>query len=213
MSIINKGKTSNGLSRFGEVGNLQEVTTNGNETNLPIKVAELQLYDNANAAYGTFVLEDDQLTLKSASGAEEYTFSFAQNFKAIFNNSQLTANRTFVLPDVGGDISVNTVIAVSSTAKYGGVYGASGTITFTDPTPVTNKGYIVHVIGGTSTIGGVGYTTGALVYRFYNGSVWTSKNYGLSTASDFANDAAASAGGIPIGDLYHTSGTVKIRLV
>lgn len=29
----------------------------------------------------------------------------------------------------------------------------------------------------------------------------------------FAFDAAAAAAGIPIGGLYHTSGTVKIRLV
>jgi hypothetical protein len=28
----------------------------------------------------------------------------------------------------------------------------------------------------------------------------------------FANDAAASAAGIPIGGLYHTTGTVKVRL-
>lgn len=29
---------------------------------------------------------------------------------------------------------------------------------------------------------------------------------------DYANDAAASAGGIPIGGLYHTSGAVKVRI-
>ena len=30
---------------------------------------------------------------------------------------------------------------------------------------------------------------------------------------DYANDAAAAAAGVKVGDLYHTSGTVKIRLV
>jgi hypothetical protein len=65
----------------------------------------------------------------------------------------------------------------SFTAETETTYIANGTLTVTDPTPVTNKGYIVHVIGGTSTIGGVGYTTGALVYRYYDGSSWISKNY------------------------------------
>ena len=30
--------------------------------------------------------------------------------------------------------------------------------------------------------------------------------------NDFANDGAAASGGVPVGGLYHTSGTVKIRL-
>ena len=32
-------------------------------------------------------------------------------------------------------------------------------------------------------------------------------------AKNFANDGAAASGGVPIGALYHTSGTLKIRLV
>ncbi|WP_396177423.1 hypothetical protein [Flavobacterium sp.] len=56
-------------------------------------------------------------------------------------------------------------------------YSTNGTLTITDPTPETNKGYIVHVVGGTTTIDGVGYTAGALVYRFYNGTVWSSVEY------------------------------------
>jgi len=32
-------------------------------------------------------------------------------------------------------------------------------------------------------------------------------------ASDYADDAAAAVGGIPVGGLYHTAGVVKIRLV
>jgi hypothetical protein len=56
-------------------------------------------------------------------------------------------------------------------------YSTNGTLTVTDPTPETNKGYIVHVVGGTTTIDGVGYTAGALVYRFYDGTVWSSVEY------------------------------------
>ncbi len=77
------------------------------------------------------------------------------------------------------DLATEALIKTAAfTAENDQPYTTNGTITVTDPTSVTNKGYIVHVIGGTTTIGGVGYTTGALVYRYYNGSSWVSKDYG-----------------------------------
>ena len=76
-----------------------------------------------------------------------------------------------------GDLQVTALKTTSFTAVNSSSYTTNGTITITDPTPVTNKGFIVHVIGGTSTIGGVGYTSGALVYRYYNGTSWISKDY------------------------------------
>ena len=87
----------------------------------------------------------------------------------------------------------------SFTAETETTYIANGTITVTDPTPVANKGYIVHVIGGTSTIGGVGYTTGALVYRFYDGSSWVSTNMNNAitidaTPTDGSSNAVSSNG-------------------
>lgn len=48
--------------------------------------------------------------------------------------------------------------------------------TITDPTPAEGKGYTVFVRNGTATIGGVGYTAGSLVYRFYQGGVWETYN-------------------------------------
>jgi hypothetical protein len=35
----------------------------------------------------------------------------------------------------------------------------------------------------------------------------------VSESLDFANDTAAAAAGVPLGGLYHSSGTIKIRLV
>jgi hypothetical protein len=32
------------------------------------------------------------------------------------------------------------------------------------------------------------------------------------TLSNYANDGAAASGGVPVGGLYHTTGTVKVRL-
>lgn len=63
---------------------------------------------------------------------------------------------------------------------------------------------------------------GSVVYR--TGSLWQNNNEvrlaqstmilaTVSQSLNFANDAAAQAGGVPAGGLYHTNGTVKIRLV
>jgi hypothetical protein len=35
----------------------------------------------------------------------------------------------------------------------------------------------------------------------------------VSSSYDFADDSTAASGGVPLGGLYHTSGTIKIRLV
>jgi hypothetical protein len=75
-------------------------------------------------------------------------------------------------------------------------YSTNGTLTVTDPTPETNKGYIVHVVGGTTTIDGVAYTAGALVYRFYNGTVWSSKDYGAGGGTYTDEQAQDAVGGI-----------------
>ena len=77
-------------------------------------------------------------------------------------------------PEINSTFTIQTS---SFTAVNLVAYSTNGTLTVTDPTPETNKGYIVHVIGGTTTIDGVAYTGGALVYRFYNGTVWNSIEY------------------------------------
>lgn len=37
--------------------------------------------------------------------------------------------------------------------------------------------------------------------------------YSFVPTPSYANDSAAAAGGVAIGGLYHTTGTVKVRLV
>jgi hypothetical protein len=81
-------------------------------------------------------------------------------------------------PEINSTFTIQTS---SFTAVNLVAYSTNGTVTVTDPTPETNKGYIVLVVGGTTTIDGVGYTAGALVYRFYDGTVWSSKDYGASS--------------------------------
>jgi hypothetical protein len=47
------------------------------------------------------------------------------------------------------------------------------------------------------------------MYVYNNGNVILPR---IATSFNFANDAAAASGSVPIGGLYHTSGSVKIRL-
>jgi hypothetical protein len=82
----------------------------------------------------------------------------------------------------------------SFTAEVDLRYTANGTLTVTDPTPIANKGFIVHVIGGSVTIGGVAYTSGALVYRYYDGASWISKNYNQDLQSVLTNGGTVIEG-------------------
>jgi hypothetical protein len=86
--------------------------------------------------------------------------------------------------DVVGDIKVNgnlvlTRIVVSSNtnAVNDTNYTVVANATFTDPSPVEGKGYVVFVRNGTATIGGVGYTEGRLVYRVFHSGGWSSVVY------------------------------------
>ena len=61
---------------------------------------------------------------------------------------------------------------------------------------------IVSVIStGTQLASIMAYTASLVSVKLHSGSL-----------VNFANDAAAAAGGVPVGNLYHTTGTVKVRL-
>jgi sulfur carrier protein ThiS len=61
---------------------------------------------------------------------------------------------------------------------------------------------IVSVIStGTQLASIMAYTASLLSVKLHSGSL-----------INFANDAAAETGGVPVGNLYHTAGAVKVRL-
>lgn len=71
----------------------------------------------------------------------------------------------------------------------------STTVNFEEPTNTTIIKFPAKAVDGTYTL------------------ATTSDLQTVNTASDYLNDAAAQAGGIPVGGLYHTAGVVKLRLV
>jgi hypothetical protein len=66
-------------------------------------------------------------------------------------------------------------------------------------------------VPSTTEIYNAGYDAKPIItYSADNGFLILSQ---VSQSLDFADDAAAAAGNVPLGGLYHSSGTIKIRLV
>jgi len=158
-----------------ETPTLQQVTEAGGITDQPIETGNIIATDvNGGEApiQAKCVFSETSIISFSDLGGI---------FQFVINLAPLTSSLTYSIPHtINGDFCVTETKTTSFTAVNSAFYTANGTLTVTDPTPVTNKGFIVHVIGGTATIGGVGYTTGALVYRYYDGSVWISTNMNAS---------------------------------
>jgi len=167
------------LNPIVDVPTLQQVTTAGNETTDGIGIQSLII--KGGDAYRDLV--DDEMSISAFNGALDNNL--------VFNwlDNQISITKPIGL-DTGLYNLMNTPTATPRTIAFTSIpksanftaeneqdYTSTATLTVTDPTPVTGKGFQVHVIAGTSTIGGVGYTAGALVYRYYDGSVWVSKNY------------------------------------
>jgi len=69
------------------------------------------------------------------------------------------------------DISV--VVSSNQTATNDSSYTVVANSTFTDPSPIVGKGYVILVRNGTATIGGTAYTSGYLIYRVYHSGAWS----------------------------------------
>ena len=73
----------------------------------------------------------------------------------------------------------NTPIVVNSniTAQNDRVYHVFANATFTDPTPVEGRGYVVFLANGTVTLGGQPNTHQSIYYRLYHSGSWLNFRY------------------------------------
>lgn len=86
-----------------------------------------------------------------------------------------------------------TVKSSSFTAANGTSYAVTASATVTDPSPVEGKGYNVLVVAGTTTIGGIDYSTaGTVIERVYHSGTWRSSKY-TDSASISATDISDSS--------------------
>ncbi len=180
------------LNPIVNVPTLQQVTDAGNETTDGIGIQSLII--KAGDAYRDVVGDEMSFSAFGGGASNNLLFNWVDNQISFTKNVGLD-NGLYELmntPSATPRTLAFTSITKSAnfTAENDQDYTATATLTVTDPTPVTGKGFQVHVIGGTSTIGGVGYTAGALVYRYYDGAVWVSTNLkqSLQNVLDFNHD-------------------------
>jgi hypothetical protein len=173
---------------------LQEITDEGNETTndilMPFDTSIGVKYKDANLDFGFEIGDVPYIVNRDLSDPTNDAILGLQQIALELNSNKVGFIGFQGSNDWSDNISslsftqkiyVDPIeITSNTTAKKQRKYNANGTLTITDPTPETNKGYIVYVIGGTTTIGGVGYTSGALVYRYYDGTSWISTNMNAS---------------------------------
>jgi hypothetical protein len=209
---------------------LQEVTDAGNVTtnaviventseNERIEISDTQIkiyrdFDNENIQIGSAAIQISNDDSSLTSSLEPNLLSLGNSgFGINLSCNVLTDAHNIFLIDESGDLPIYTEKVSNFTAVNSALYSTNGTITVTDPAPVTNKGYIVYVIDGTTTIGGVGYTAGALIYRFYNGSAWisTDMNAGGTTPTlqEVTDEGAITTNDITVNSIELTNGVIK----
>lgn len=88
--------------------------------------------------------------------------------------------------------SLNTTIYAVSASIGNNITAVSGS---------TNTRIVSVISTGTQLAAIMAYTASLLSVKLHSGSL-----------VNYANDAAAATGGVPVGNLYHTAGAVKVRL-
>ena len=133
-----------------------------------------------------------QYSNPTAGGQETVVFAGADGeprFKNDGNAVEQFASREWV----GLQGFQNTPIVVNSniTAQNDTVYHVVANATFTDPTPVEGRGYVVFVRNGTATIGGNPFSTaGNFIYRLFHSGAWALYPFGnINSLSTIFNAA------------------------
>jgi len=172
-----------------------------------------------NARFDTLTANEYHVTILSSSvmyanGSNK--FGDSADDKHEFTGSILVSG------DVLGNARLNQATAslqfnsASVDAQLARVYQATASLnTFTG----SNDSVVARILQTTASLNTytgslIGITNGLMAVTasmkaatIFSGSV----QIGL-TLSNYANDGAAASGGVPVGGLYHTTGTVKVRL-
>jgi hypothetical protein len=203
--------------------------------------SELYIYDSPNGGHAGLACNDNNFMLRrsdlstmiSCDDGDLFTINNGTANATIVN--PLTVSRDYTLPNASGTFALTSdipqdleqVLAVGNTATA----GAFNTLTLT--------GSAVSILNP-STFAGTTLRRDSLRFTVYDSLEEITVRMDLAVpaltenrsiqlpdadgtvaltvdlpqvANNFANDAAAAIGGIAVGGLYHTAGTVKIRLV
>ena len=146
----------------------------------------------------------------------------------LFDGRALTAPRTITIPDASGTMLVSPL---TSDIDAGSHTITAGNMVVSHPTNHSN----LHIVSPPGYQCDVNYEPGGVaqwlagavdgsMYRIWNyqramddfeiSSTGVLRLPGYSTSvNNFANDAAAAAGGVPLGGVYHNAGAVRVRIV
>lgn len=122
----------------------------------------------------------------------------SQNIDEVLATGSTAIGKTLLLRNVGD--TRRAYLNESNLRFFNVATGATG--------EYSQSGFFIEEGANSETWG---YPTPNGIDKIYADRAWVLANV-ISTGSNFANDAAAASGGIPVGGLYHTSGAVKIRL-
>jgi hypothetical protein len=152
--------------------NLQEVTDEGNiTTNEVISSNNSGVSGSSITPLGVFINQSDGANSTNLKSTHEDGY-----LEVDFIDGGTNATREWVTANVSGG-GGSTVVSSNTTATNDTNYTVVANATFTDPSPVEGKGFVVFVRNGTATIGGVGYAVGRIIYRVFHSGAWSSTIY------------------------------------
>jgi hypothetical protein len=170
-------EVSDQTSDGGTTPTLQEVTDEGAVTTADVQVNSISVFDAENDLHLKISANGDVINFHDFAGNIKFSLTVS-GFLKTFLFDDVISEQSYGFPNESGIVNVMTAKTSSFTAQKNVFYLSVDTLTVTDPTPTNNQGYIVFVRNGTATIGGVGYTSGNLIYRFYQGGAWSSTVFG-----------------------------------
>lgn len=188
---------------------------------LPVTINDIFSDGAGNIELGIQQILDQSSALTHSSGinAGIYEFNivgagFSVNLGGI--SSMYITPYQFTVGITGGVASSSMQIFNNN---IGFSTGRSDTVTYADIF-LNKAGSASMTATNTVTIGSTAVASkGITGYQDYTADItdldYAQKKYVdnvVKVANDFANDAAAATGGIAVGHLYHTAGTVKVRL-
>jgi hypothetical protein len=127
-----------------------------------------------------------------------------QAYETLRPNTGARENRDYGTKPVMIDdaTTLNEVVDITfETDAVAAMVSASLNTTIFEVSGSTNTRIESVISTGTQLASILAYTASLLSVKLHSGSL-----------INFANDAAAATGGVPVGNLYHTAGAVKVRL-
>jgi len=195
---------------------LQQVTTAGSSSSDNVTVRSLSIPTLLSTITLTGSASPNTLIFTSSIGSRPNIFgvgSMSATGLGVFNSTTpfgfnisgvATSNRNLTLPDETGTLvlKVNGISADSS----GSITLPTGSFLTTGSLSTTQQ-----LSGSLNITGSLNFFSGSQQQlQIQNGILILSQ---VSASLDFANDAAAAAGGVPLGGLYRNGNAISIRIV